>query len=325
FGQTAFVLATYGGVGVLDAEADAAGGPYPLVLLSPGFAFGATTYGWLAEHLASHGFVVLALEHVEGLDPSLLWRATVERPRDIVMALDAMDRGLPDAGGSDAGGALVDLGLVAVIGHSYGGYTALAAAGARLDGTGLRRTCEAVPLDDRIAFQCDALIPHLDALANAAGLDSPPDGLWPSWGDGRVDAAVALAGDAVMFGSAGAAEVEVPVLAIGGTADPDAPFAWGTQLAYEAVSSPRKVEVGLEGAAHMVFTGPCETSRRVLTVLRQPFCADPAWDKAMAHALVRHYVTAFLRAELTGDADAAQALRPGSTPFQGVRYAATGY
>jgi predicted dienelactone hydrolase len=290
-------------------------------MLSPGFAFGAATYGWLAEHLASHGFVVLAIEHVEELDPSALWRATVERPRDIVAALDHVDGEVS----SGAWSGLVDANRVAVVGHSYGGYTALAAAGAHLDSTRLRHICEGARSGDPIAFQCDALVPRINDMADAAGMDPAPAGLWPSWGDARVDAAIALAGDAVMFGEAGMGEVEVPVMAIGGTADVDSPYAWGTKLAYEAASSLRKVEVGLEGAEHMVFTGPCETRRRVLTIMTEPFCSDPEWEKATAHDLVRHYATAFLLAELKDDRSAAAELAPDAVSFAGVRFAAAGY
>jgi predicted dienelactone hydrolase len=260
------------------------------------------------------------MEHVEELDPSALWRATIDRPRDTRAALDHVDG---EVRGAWSG--LVDPDDVAVIGHSYGGYTALAAAGARLDTGRLREICDRAPNDDPINFQCDALVPHIAAMAAAAGLDAAPTELWPSWGDPRVDSAVALAGDAVMFGEAGMAEVSVPVMAIGGTADVDAPYEWGTRLAYEAASSTRRVEVGLEGAEHMVFTGPCETRRRVFTVLREPFCSDPAWDRARAHDLVRHYVTAFLLAELTDDTDAAAALAAEPTSFPRLRYAATGY
>lgn len=56
--------------------------PYPLIVLSPGFAMGAEAYGWLAEHLASYGFVVTAPEHQEHMDPAdQLWQAAVARPQ----------------------------------------------------------------------------------------------------------------------------------------------------------------------------------------------------------------------------------------------------
>jgi predicted dienelactone hydrolase len=321
FGDTPFALATYRGTAVREAHVNLADGPYPLVILSPGFAFGAATYGWVAEHLASHGFAVLALEHIEELDPSALWQATVDRPRDTVAALDHAER--EASGGAWSG--LVDVSRVGVVGHSYGGYTALAAAGARLDSTRLREVCADAQSDDPIAFQCDALVPHIDDMAGAADLAPNPNGLWAAWGDGRVDAAIALAGDAVMFGEVGMAEVEVPMMAIGGTADVDSPYEWGTRLAYEAASSPRKVVIGLEGAEHMIFTGPCETTRRVLTILSEPFCADPAWERGSAHAVIRHYATAFLLAELKDDPAAAGALASGAASFTNVRYAATGY
>jgi hypothetical protein len=41
--------------------------------------------------------------------------------------------------------------------------------------------------------------------------------------------------------------------------------------------------------------------------------------------VVRHYVTAFLLAELTGDTEAARALGAHAVRFDGVPYRATGY
>ena len=322
FGDTPFALATYHGTARRDAPADLAAGPYPLVVVSPGFAFGATTYAWLAEHLASYGFAVLAMEHHEQLDPSLLWRATIDRPRDTVAAIDHAVAEARDGAWS----GLVDPDRVAVLGHSYGGYTALAAAGARLDTQRLTEICDGARRSaDPIVFQCDALVSHLVAMADAAGLVAVPGGLWPAWGDDRVDAAIALAGDAVMFGESGVAAIDVPLMVIGGTQDVDAPFRWGSQLAFDGASSARKVAIGLKGAEHLVFTGPCQTSRRLFTLLREPFCADPAWDRAAAHDLVRHYVTAFLRAELGGDPAASTVLAQAAAPDHNVRYEAVGY
>src|SRR5262245_59492662 len=45
--------------------ADPDGGPYPVVVFSHGFSANAVWYSHLPEHLASHGFVVVAPEHVE--------------------------------------------------------------------------------------------------------------------------------------------------------------------------------------------------------------------------------------------------------------------
>ncbi|HXV71567.1 MAG TPA: hypothetical protein VEB69_09215 [Acidimicrobiia bacterium] len=287
---TSTALATFSGHARHGLAPDIDGGPYPLVVLSHGFAISASSYGWLAEQIASHGFVVVAPHHEETLDPRLLWRSTVERPADIETTLDVVERGSLD--GADMNG-LVDTGAVAVVGHSYGGYTALAAGGAHLDLEAFRDSCDSAGgPGDRLAFLCGALLPNLERISQVGSPGS------------SVDAIVSIAGDAAMFGESGVAVVEVPLLVIGGTADIDAPFEWGTELAYDHVSSTRKIEVTLEGAGHMVFAGKCESVRRVLSLAPMGFCSDPGWDGGEAKEVVGHYVTAFLLSELLGDDDA---------------------
>jgi predicted dienelactone hydrolase len=320
--EGAIAIATYQGQAQPGLVADLTEGPYPLVVLSHGFAITASSYGWLAEHLASHGMVVVAPQHHESLDPGLLWRSTSARPSDIRNVLSFVDEVVLPGGEFEG---LIDSDAIAVAGHSYGGYTTLASAGARVDSGAFSTLCDsAYTSGDPLVFLCDALLPHLGDLAQSAGLDSVPDGLWPSWAGGRVNAAVTMAGDAALFGAAGLDEVEVPVMAIGGTADIDSPFKWGTQLTYDHVSSPRKVEVAVEGAAHMIFAGGCTSTRRILELVSLGFCSDPAWDRAQAHSLVKHYVAAFLLSELKGDQVAAATLaRAGQ--FSRVGYRAEGY
>ncbi|MEQ6901701.1 hypothetical protein [Nocardioides sp. YIM 152588] len=314
-GGTATALATYEGRGRLGAAPDLARGPYPLVLLSAGFAITPESYAWLAEHLASHGLVVAAPAHPETLDPRTLWRSTIERPAAVARArayLEAEARPGGDLAGS------VDPRRVAVIGHSYGGYTALASGGARLDADAFAAGCvEARATDDPLVFLCDALEPRMPEVVAATGNGGPaPE---------PVDAVVSLAGDAAMFGGAGLAGVTAPVLTVGGTGDDDSPFRWSTRLAYEGVASVRKAEVALEGAAHFVFTGECDRARRVVALVPNGFCGDPAWDRARARAVVRHYVAAFLLAELGGDGSARGALAPRRGSPEGVGYRAVGY
>ncbi len=320
--RSSVALATFPGRARPGASPDLADGPYPVVILSPGFALSTSSYAWLAEHLASHGFVVAAPQHAETLDPNRLWRATVDRPRDVTATIDF----LTDATNLDGRLAgLADTDRVAVVGHSYGGYTALAAAGARLDTQALRSACASDGIaGGALEFQCGALLPFLSDLAEAAGLTTVPNGRWPSWADPRVDAAVSIAGDAVMFGADGLSTMTTPLLAIGGTADPDSPLRWGTAAAYDGATGPRKAELTLVGADHFSFTGACAAPRLILEVLPSTFCESTGQDRQAAHHQVAHATTAFLLAEFLRDSTAAAVLRGGSFA-PGVRFRSQGY
>jgi predicted dienelactone hydrolase len=319
----ATAIGTFPGQAEPGAVVDLTKGPYPLVILSHGFAITASSYAWLAEHLASHGMVVIAPHHRESLDPALLWRSTFERPADLHNVLAFVDAQVRPGGEFEDA---IDSQNVAIAGHSYGGYTTLAASGARIDTGGFNEACDsAYDTDDPLMFLCDALLPRFGNLAESADLDRVPPDLWPSWADERVDAAVTMAGDAAMFGEAGLSEIDVPVMAIGGTADIDSPFEWGTRLTYNHVSSTRKVEVSLEGAAHLIFAGECTAARRLLGLVSLGFCSDPTWNRTLAHDLVKHYVTAFVLAELNDDRTAAAHLAPSRQQISNVSYRAEGY
>jgi predicted dienelactone hydrolase len=309
-------LATYQGTAGLDAAADRRGGPYPLVVLSSGFAISSGSYAWLAEHLASYGMVVVAPQHEETLDPGTLWRAASARTDTIAQTRAYLESGTP-SGGFLAG--LVDTHTVAVLGHSYGGYTALASGGARLDSSAFADGCATAREDeDPIAFLCDALEPRFDQMIDA--IDRAPAHDLP-----RVDAVVSLAGDAAMFGEPGLRSLTAPLLVIGGTADHDSPYDWSTQLAYQGAASTRKIEVALDGAEHFVFSGRCDSVRRIVALVPMGFCDDPAWDRGRARAVVKHYVTAFLLAELRKEPDAQSELKPRQTPVPQVVYQEIGY
>jgi predicted dienelactone hydrolase len=162
-------------------------------------------------------------------------------------------------------------------------------------------------------------------MAELAGLESTPDDLWPAWTDPRIAAIVPMAGDAFFFGHEGLAEINVPVLAIGGTKDNDAPYEWGTHPAYEYSSSPRKVLISLTDAEHMIFTNLCEKIPFYLKFFSREFCSDTDWDRDYAHELVGHFTTAFLLTELKQDSDASDALAPDGIELPGMSYEAQGY
>jgi predicted dienelactone hydrolase len=244
------------GRALADGRPDTTGGPYPLVVFSHGFALSPIDYGTLVEHYASQGYVVLAPEHNESFDGSLtgFWEELIDRPVDISRTIDHAEQ-LSRSGEPLAG--MIDLDDVAVVGHSYGGYTALAAAGAQFDFAAYKDRCAALAADDPRNFFC-APLPNESDMAMRAGLDEVPSGLWPSFGDPRITAAISLAGDAYLFDQRGLAELEVPVMAMGGTIDEGTPYTWGAKLTYDHAGSTNKTLVSFPGAGHFLFLDPCE-------------------------------------------------------------------
>jgi predicted dienelactone hydrolase len=107
-------------------DAPPADGVWPLVVISHGNSGTPWAYRQLAKHLVLAGFAVALPAHTGNtrLDNSLAGTAAnlVNRPRHITLAIDAV---LADP----VLQAHVARSGVAVIGHSIGGYTALAAAG----------------------------------------------------------------------------------------------------------------------------------------------------------------------------------------------------
>lgn len=104
-------------------------GRHPLLGFSHGNSGLRRQSTFLTTHLASHGFVVAAPDHVGNTFAEMLrldeearrrvhFEARRSRPRDLVATLDAV------LGDAQLAGC-VDPGRVGVFGHSYGGYTAL--------------------------------------------------------------------------------------------------------------------------------------------------------------------------------------------------------
>jgi len=133
------------------ATAAAANDQYPVIILSPGNATNVEFYGALAEELASHGFVVIGIDHpyqvaavdldgdiaIYAGDPALddddkIVRARIEeRVADIGFVLDRLGR---DAAGLEQLTGRLDLERIGVMGHSNGGIAAAqACADARVD------------------------------------------------------------------------------------------------------------------------------------------------------------------------------------------------
>lgn len=124
----------------------------PLVVLSHGFGANRRFLSYLARHLASHGITVAAVEH-PGSNVDAVGRASdtqnlgrllsatefINRPKDISFVLNELAKLNTQLGQLQG---KLNTEKVTIIGHSLGGYTALALVGGEVDLEELRKFCK---------------------------------------------------------------------------------------------------------------------------------------------------------------------------------------
>lgn len=237
-------------------------GNCPLVVLVPGFDANRSFMAYLAKHLASHGFAVVAIEHplinrgndkILNVDQLLSASEFIDRPKDISFVLDE----LTQLGKQAAWRGKLNTQQVTLIGHSLGGYEALALAGAELNLDALRQFCNQSNVLQRVPsdwLQCAA-----KSLPNSR----------LSLRDQRVIQVIAL-NPAIgqIFGKTGLAQVATPTLILSGTDDTLTPALTEQIQPFTQLPRPKYLLTAI-GSTHLSvsdpanFTGASATSTLV--------------------------------------------------------------
>ena len=174
-----------------------------LIVISHGAGGLALNHRDLALALASHGYVVAAPTHPRGRDNDIsgvgVW---VGRPKQVSRVIDAL---LDDA----ELGSHIQRERIGVVGHSNGGYTALAVAGAKPSPAASVAHCRQHPDDVRFC-----------SFGGAATREATRKvGEIPDLRDPRVRAIVVMAPNAAPFTDDALAQVAVPVRVYGAERD----------------------------------------------------------------------------------------------------------
>ncbi|MBD1872869.1 alpha/beta hydrolase [Nodosilinea sp. FACHB-131] len=264
-------------------------GQAPVMVFSHGLTSSPEARHQWASHLASHGIVVVLPQHPgsdrqqvadfqAGLSSDVFEvEEFINRPLDITFVLNELERLNP----TEFEGRL-KLDQVGVGGHSLGGYTALAVAGAELNFDHLQEVCDGnfIYLNVSLLLQCQALeLPRetyrfRDPRVNSVLLVNP------------VNSSV--------FGPEGLAAVNVPVMVIAGSHDPATPAVFEQFRTFSWYTTESRSLALIEGQAHIDVSALDAGLSQLLSNLPGLTLAEPEvvdrYLNALGLAFVGRYV-----------------------------------
>lgn len=281
------------GNAVRDAALFSGDSTFPLVVISHGYTGYRTIMFHLAEHLASHGYVVVGIDHTDSTNEDIDFATApfagflstlVNRAKDQQFVLDWMTNDSPFS-------QLIDDSAVGLMGYSMGGYGAINTIGG----------CFA------FTEQHIAAITGSDDSATNSGLASMinqchagrEEGTDPRW-----QAAVLLApwgGNYQVFSPDSLANIKVPSLYIAGDLDDISGYA-GIRWLFEGHSSGAQL-LTYQNARHNIGPHPAPQASRVSEIDIGHY-HEGSWDSEVLAATNQHFTLAMMNCHLKKQQDA---------------------
>ena len=242
----------------------------PAIVISPGLMSNREPFLYLAEHLASYGFaVVLTISpnsSDEQLDKLIIGVANeiappqsfIERPHDITAVLNYLEK-FPKV--NNLNSTSINWKNVGMIGHSFGGYAALAlVSDPQLQFGDLKEACQGkYKWNPSLLLQCVAL-----GLPNQAY----------KLGDPRITSVIAVNPvTSHVLGKPALSKITVPIAIVSSSDDTFAPAVSEQIIPFTWLTSPNRYLLMLNGAGHTAvseITASDRLSPEVSSVLAGP-------------------------------------------------------
>ncbi len=278
--------------GVLGNAPPADIGPRPMLVFSHGNTSFAEQSIFLTEFFASHGYLVVAPDHTGNTFGSggsvgiFHWRP--DDLRGVLDYVEALSTETSPTSDPFAPLAAMVSDKIVVAGHSFGGYTALAAAGGQWDVDLLLAYCtsNSLPLNG-----CAAVADN-EALYRTGFLDP------------RVDAIIPMTPGAVLlFGTDGLDAITVPTLLMTAAMDSTTPNSSDGDPAWEGLKKrAHNVRLDFATAGHFTFSDACSLAAIGVPVGEADGCGAGFIPPADAQKAINAYALAFAELHLAGDA-----------------------
>jgi len=254
---------------------------YPLIILSHGYVGSRFLFTYLAENLASKGYVVVAIDHTDSTykDAANFTSTLVNRSLDQLFVLDEIDRLSNSNSGSFLSGK-VDASNAGLVGYSMGGYGGLNTCGAGY-------SAQALGLFKSLSGGSDALA--------SRGADTPE---YQQSIDPRIKAFVALAPWGMANGAwdaEGLAGLKTPTFFVSGSEDDISMYENGVKAIYEGSVNSDRYLLTYVNARHNVAPNPPATAtmQEGLHIDEYLRYADSVWDMRRINNVNQHFITAF--------------------------------
>jgi predicted dienelactone hydrolase len=230
----------------------------PAIVIYPGLISNREPLLYLAEHLASYGFAVVLTvspnSSEEQLDKLIIGAASeiappqsfIERPNDITAVLNYLEKS-PQTGNPNS--ANINWQNVGMIGHSFGGYAALAlVSDAQIQFADLTEACQGkYKWNASLLLQCVAL-----------GLPNQTYKL----GDPRIKSAIAVNPvTSHVLGKPALSKITAPIAIVGSSDDTFAPAVAEQIVPFTWLTSPNRYLVLLNRAGHTAVTAITSSDR----------------------------------------------------------------
>ncbi|GGB65328.1 alpha/beta hydrolase family protein [Shewanella inventionis] len=278
------------------------GQPFPLVVLSHGYTGYRTIMFYLAEHLASHGYVVAALDHTDSTNAEVdmvnapfsgFFSTLLNRSRDQQFTLDHF------SGTENFVSSIIDTQRAGLIGYSMGGYGAVNTVG------GCYQFNQQTAATFTGSQDLNVINGAIELLNTCAAGQKAPAKVDPKW-----KAMIAMApwgGNYQLFSAESLVKITTPTLYVSGDLDDISGYK-GIQSLYQHTGGQSTYMLTYHNARHNIAPHPApQIAYKNEIDLGHYF--EPAWSNTQLNTINKHFALAMMDCHVKNQQDKCEFLQ----------------